>query len=168
MMVWTPEQTGTFLDHAADHPLYALLHLMAFRGLRRGEACGLAWPDLDLAAASPTVRENRVKITYQEIEDGDLKTDAGDDTIPLDSGTVTVLRAHRGRREQGRAEWGQAWRDPGKVFMRGRPRSRRSRCSTGEGRPRLGKPGLPSSPRPLRTRRSSPSSRTHDTFPQAT
>ncbi|GAA2277743.1 hypothetical protein GCM10010402_37870 [Actinomadura luteofluorescens] len=43
---------------------------MAFRGMRRGEACGLAWPDLDLAAASLTVRENRVKITYQEIEEG--------------------------------------------------------------------------------------------------
>lgn len=48
-MVWTPEQTGIFLDHAAGHPLYPLFHLMAFRGLCRGEACGLAWPDLDLA-----------------------------------------------------------------------------------------------------------------------
>ncbi|WP_344907920.1 site-specific integrase [Actinomadura meridiana] len=118
VMVWTPEQTGTFLDHAADHPLYPLLHLMAFRGLRRGEACGLAWPDLDLAGTSLAVRENRVKITYREIEDGDPKSDAGDDTIPLDSGTVTVLEAHRGRQDEAVAEWGQAWQESGKVFTR--------------------------------------------------
>ncbi len=118
VMVWTPEQTGIFLDHAADHPLYPLFHLMAFRGLRRGEACGLAWPDLDLAAASLTVRENRVKITYQEIEDGDPKSDAGEDTIPLDSGTVTVLGTHRRRQDEARAEWGQAWQESGKVFTR--------------------------------------------------
>ncbi|WP_207938833.1 site-specific integrase [Actinomadura darangshiensis] len=118
VMVWTPEQIGIFLDHAADHPLYPLFHLMAFRGLRRGEACGLAWPDLDLAAASLTVRENRVKITYQEIEDGNPKTDAGEDTIPLDSGTVTVLEAHHRRQDEARAEWGQAWQESGKVFTR--------------------------------------------------
>lgn len=114
VMVWTPEQIGIFLDHAAAHPLYPLFHLMAFRGLRRGEACGLAWPDLDLAAASLTVRENRVKITYQEIEDGNPKTDAGEDTIPLDSGTVTVLEAHHRRQDESRAEWGQAWQESGR------------------------------------------------------
>ncbi|WP_412520702.1 site-specific integrase [Actinomadura madurae] len=118
VMVWTPEQTGTFLDHAADHSLYPLLHLMAFRGLRRGEACGLAWPDLDLAGASLAVRENRVKITYREIEDGYPKSDAGEDTIPLDSGTVTVLEAHHRRQDEARAEWGQAWQESGKVFTR--------------------------------------------------
>ena len=37
-MVWTAEQTGQFLDHAVTDPLYPLLHLITFRGLRRGEA----------------------------------------------------------------------------------------------------------------------------------
>ena len=41
-MVWTPEQTGAFLDSAAQDPLYALYHLIALRGLRRGEAVGLS------------------------------------------------------------------------------------------------------------------------------
>ena len=45
VMVWTPEHTGQFLDHThdADDRLYALYHLIAFTGLRRGEACGLHW-----------------------------------------------------------------------------------------------------------------------------
>jgi len=29
------------------HRLYALFHLVALRGLRRGEAAGLQWSDLD-------------------------------------------------------------------------------------------------------------------------
>jgi hypothetical protein len=40
-MVWTPEQTGQFLDFAAADRHYALWHLIALRGLRRGKAIGL-------------------------------------------------------------------------------------------------------------------------------
>ncbi|MFA1540415.1 hypothetical protein [Actinomadura monticuli] len=42
VMVWTPAQTGAFLDFIADERLYALFHLVAFRGLRRAEVAGLA------------------------------------------------------------------------------------------------------------------------------
>jgi integrase len=49
VMVWTPAQAGTFFDAVADDRLYALWHLFCFRGLRRGEACGLRWADTDLA-----------------------------------------------------------------------------------------------------------------------
>ncbi|MER6812704.1 hypothetical protein ABT299_25865 [Spirillospora sp. NPDC000708] len=41
VMAWTAEQTRVLLDRARGHRLYALYHLIAFRGLRRGEACGL-------------------------------------------------------------------------------------------------------------------------------
>ncbi len=35
VMVWTAEQTGTFLDGVAEHRLYPMFHLMVFRGTRR-------------------------------------------------------------------------------------------------------------------------------------
>ncbi|GAA2017863.1 hypothetical protein GCM10009799_52180 [Nocardiopsis rhodophaea] len=41
VMVWTPEQTAHFLDRAGWDRLYALFHLIAMKGLRRGEAVGL-------------------------------------------------------------------------------------------------------------------------------
>ena len=41
-------QTGEFLDAISGEPLFAVFHLIAMRGLRRGEACGLRWDDLDL------------------------------------------------------------------------------------------------------------------------
>jgi hypothetical protein len=40
-MVWTPEQAGQFLDAVDGHRLYPLLHLVVYRGFRRGEVCWL-------------------------------------------------------------------------------------------------------------------------------
>jgi hypothetical protein len=39
--VWTAVQTAEFLRQVRGHRLYALFHLTALRGLRRGEAAGL-------------------------------------------------------------------------------------------------------------------------------
>jgi site-specific recombinase XerD len=50
--VWTPAQTR-FLTAIAGYPLLAVLQLIALRGLRRGEACGVQWSDLDLDAGLP-------------------------------------------------------------------------------------------------------------------
>ncbi|HZV25111.1 MAG TPA: hypothetical protein VFG00_02370 [Acidothermaceae bacterium] len=47
--VWTAAQDGQFLDFAAADDLYAMWHLIGMRGLRRGEAVGLSWEDVDLA-----------------------------------------------------------------------------------------------------------------------
>ena len=52
--VWTPAQLAEFLSAIAGHPMFAAYHLIAMRGLRRGEACGLTWDDLDLDEGSPT------------------------------------------------------------------------------------------------------------------
>jgi integrase len=47
VMVWTPEQTAVFLQAARRHRLHALWRLIATRGLRRGEGCGLRRCDTD-------------------------------------------------------------------------------------------------------------------------
>jgi hypothetical protein len=46
VMVWTPEQTGAFLDHAVVHDpgLYPLLHLIAYRGVRRARLSACSTP----------------------------------------------------------------------------------------------------------------------------
>ena len=43
MAVWTARQTAEFLRSIEGHRLYAAYHLIALRGLRRGEAAGLRW-----------------------------------------------------------------------------------------------------------------------------
>ncbi|MFV0135321.1 tyrosine recombinase XerC [Streptomyces sp. HMX87] len=117
VMVWTPEHTGRFLDHAADDRLYALFHLIAFRGLRRGEACGQKWTDTHLDAGLITVAKQLVVDGWEVYED-DPKTDAGARTIALDADTVEVLRRHRARQDEEREKWGTAWVETGRVFTR--------------------------------------------------
>ena len=53
--VRTAAQTSRFLAQVRGHRLYALFHLVALRGPRRGEAAGLRWSDLDLDAGTLTV-----------------------------------------------------------------------------------------------------------------
>lgn len=115
--VWTPEQTGAFLDTAADDRLYALYHLIAFRGLRRGEAVGLAWSEVSLAGATVTVSWQVVQLGWDTIE-GAPKSDASGRVVALDRATVDVLRAHREQQQREREEAGEAWVDTGRVFTR--------------------------------------------------
>jgi integrase len=115
--VWTPTQTGAFLDHARDDRLYPLFHLVVFRGLRRGEAVGLRWADVDLGGLTVTVTEQIVQLGWQT-ERGAPKTDSGARNIALDADTAAVLRAHRDRQELERKMWGQGWVSTGLVFTR--------------------------------------------------
>ena len=117
VMVWTPEHTGLFLDHIAEDRLYALFHLIAFRGLRRGEACGQRWTDTRLDAGLITVAKQLVVNGWEVYED-DPKTDAGARSIALDSDTVQVLKRHRAQQDKDREKWGSAWVETGRVFTR--------------------------------------------------
>ncbi|TDD62424.1 site-specific integrase [Actinomadura rubrisoli] len=119
VMVWAPEQTGLFLDRATKFRLYALYHLMAFAGIRRGEACGLEWPDVDLDKREVSFRVQIVHITYSDVEETDLKTEDSKDTIPIDTATAQVLRQWRHQQKQEKLAWGrEAWVQSGKVFTR--------------------------------------------------
>jgi integrase len=102
-------RTGAFLHAAAGDRLYPLFHLIAFRGLRRGEACALKWPDIDLDSGLLTVSGNRVQFGW-EVEESDPKSDSSDASVSLDSGTVTVLRAWR--KLQQRSAWHGGWPGP--------------------------------------------------------
>ncbi|MEU6089080.1 site-specific integrase [Streptomyces sp. NPDC047085] len=117
VMVWTPEHTGLFLDHIAEDRLYALFHLIAFRGLRRGEACGQKWTDTHLDAGLITVAKQLVVDGWEVYED-DPKTDAGARTIALDSDTVQALKRHRAQQDKDRKEWESAWVETGRVFTK--------------------------------------------------
>ncbi|MGH3548070.1 MAG: tyrosine-type recombinase/integrase [Pseudonocardiaceae bacterium] len=117
VMVWRPDQLGTFLDTAAGDRLYALFHVIAYRGLRRGEAAGVAWEDVDLDGGVLAVRRQRVQLGWEVIED-DPKSEAGARTVALDASSVAALRTHRRAQLTERMAWGSAWVDSGKVFTR--------------------------------------------------
>ncbi|MEU7661916.1 hypothetical protein AB0B60_26025 [Streptomyces lincolnensis] len=79
-------------------------HLIAFRGLRRGEACAQPWSEINLDDHSLTVSAQLVQDGW-EVETSEPETDSGFRVVALDDDTVNVLKRHR-------EEWGPAWSRP--------------------------------------------------------
>jgi integrase len=113
--VWTAQQTAQFLQLVAGHRLYALFHLVALRGLRRGEAAGLRWADLDLAAGTLTVSGQLQQLGGRLVA-GPPKSEAGWRVVALDRTTIAALRAHYARQQAERAAAGAGWAETGYVF----------------------------------------------------
>jgi integrase len=113
--VWTAAQTAEFLRQVRGHRLYALFHLTALRGLRRGEAAGLRWGDLDLDAGTLTVT-GQLQQLGGRIVAGLPKSDAGRRVIALGKTTIAALREHRLRQQAERAAAGTRWTQTGYVF----------------------------------------------------
>lgn len=115
--VWTPIQVATFLEAHAEHRLYALFHLIAVAGLRRGEGLGLRWEDVDLDRRFIRVQQQLLEAGGR-LSFGPPKTGSGVRTVPLDAATVRVLREHQDQQiaEETRAGTLGLWTSTGLVF----------------------------------------------------
>jgi integrase len=95
--------------------LHALWVLLATTGMRRGEALGLRWSDVDLDAARLRVVQTMIQIG-NKVTISEPKTARGRRPIALDAGTVAVLREHRRRALEDRMLVGPDFEDRGLVF----------------------------------------------------
>jgi integrase len=110
--VWTPAQLAQFLSAIASHPLSPAYHLIAMRGLRRGEACGLRWDDLDLDEGIAYICRQLQQGADGHLRACPLKTESSRRAVALDPETVIVLRALRSRQTRQFAKAGitpQGW-----------------------------------------------------------
>ncbi len=88
---------------------------MLATGLRRGEALGLHWQDVDLDAAVLRVRWTLSR-TSSGLELGEPKTEKSRRTVPLPRSAVAALREHRKRQAEERLAAGPLWERTGLVF----------------------------------------------------
>jgi integrase len=102
MKVWTAEQARDFLlwaeEHRAAH--FIAWRLIAYTGMRRGEAVGLTWSDIDLSASRLTVRRSIGVVTRDHKTRsliGSPKTGRSR-VIDLDGETVAHLKSWRSQR----------------------------------------------------------------------
>lgn len=115
--VWIPSQLSAFLTGTRQHRLHALFRVIAAAGLRRGEALGLHWADVDLDGGAITVR-------WQLVDAGGAprlgppKTKSGARVVPLDAGTIESLQRHRTGQLAEQVAWGEGWTDCGLAFTK--------------------------------------------------
>jgi integrase len=118
VMIWTPDQTIRFLDHARKYTwLFPLFHLIAVKGLRRGEAVGLPWANTRLVDGQIDIHTQVVQLGW-ETHTCTPKSTAGERTITLDATTVRVLRTWKRHQLEAKMALGVQWPETGLVFTR--------------------------------------------------
>jgi integrase len=128
LRVWSADELASFLRLARDDRLIALWHLIATTGMRRGEALGLQWEDVDLDAGRLSIKRTLIQIANYSKDGTDWslgapKTNSGFRLVELDPRTVAALRAHRARQSAERLALGSDYLTNDFVFTRqdGRP-----------------------------------------------
>ena len=114
--VWTPEMAARFLDRTRAHRQYALFHLYTLRGLRRSEALGIRWEDINFQRRTVTLHRQLQRLPGQSLQATALKTTSSTRTVALDINTLSILRAHRNQQAAEAAAAGRRWAHTGFVF----------------------------------------------------
>ena len=94
---WTSEQAQTFILAVQQHRYFGLFLILFCYGLRRGEACGLQWGDIDFLKNEIHIQRQAYYVGHiQKI--GDLKTEESRRILPMPPLIREVLLAERARR----------------------------------------------------------------------
>ncbi|WP_446219370.1 tyrosine-type recombinase/integrase [Micromonospora sp. IBHARD004] len=114
---WSSHEARKFLESARhdEDPLYAAYALVLVTGLRKGEALGLTWEDVDLDAGELTIGRQLQRVRGQLLH-RDTKTQASAATLPLPDICATALGIRKAQRDEARAAAGNAWRETDLVF----------------------------------------------------
>jgi integrase len=97
--VWSIVDLKKFLASERKGRLYPLWLLLITTGMRRGEAMGLRWQDIDLDANTLAIRQTRVQLGYQPLL-STPKTQKGRRLVALDPATTACLADLWDRREE--------------------------------------------------------------------
>lgn len=110
------EEINRILDLAESTPYGPVFLLMAFTGIRRGEAVALKWENVDLDRGVVSIVATAQRLQGKGIVFQPPKSAAGRRGIAIDDGTIDMLRAHRGNQLLLQMELGEAFVDHGLVF----------------------------------------------------
>ncbi|MEZ0357811.1 tyrosine-type recombinase/integrase [Mycobacterium sp. SA01] len=112
---FTRAEAMRFLKTAEATRLYALWAVALAMGLRRGEALGLQWSDVDLDAERITIRRALHRVDGQ-LKLENVKTEGSVAVLPVPRTLVPILTNHRRNQLEERLAAGSAWRATGLVF----------------------------------------------------
>jgi len=114
---WSAGELATFLRHVETDRLGPLFEVIAACGLRRGEALGLRWSDLDFTNRTARIRQTVVDVGGR-LEFSTPKTKSSEASVPLTERAMHALLQWRLGQDIDRQLWGSAYEDHGLVFAR--------------------------------------------------
>lgn len=118
MRVWSAAELANFLEGARDHRLWALWHVYAMTGMRRGEALGLRWADINWERRIIQVRQQVVRDhAHDALIFSPPKTAASRRAITVGASTMDALREQRRHQNEARLA-AKTWTDHDLVFAR--------------------------------------------------
>lgn len=116
--VWSRDEWCAFLQLAKGDTLAPLWYFLAVEGMRRGEALGLRWSDVNwergtvhIAQSVVPDRNDRGRAVIQSR----AKTAAGSRSVRLTTETIAALKEHRDRQAFQRQSVGDRWQDHGLI-----------------------------------------------------
>lgn len=118
-----PDDVRRLFEVAAGTRWEPILAILAFLGVRRGEALGLSWRDVDLDAATVQIRRSLSRVSFDDgtrLVLSPTKTRSSRRLLHLEPVVVDVLRSWRAeqarQRLAGGAGWGRKWAEADLVF----------------------------------------------------
>lgn len=105
---WSAQDVQDFFAAVAEDRLKALWILLATTGMRRGEALGLRWKDLDLDNAELRIIQTLTTARHRPIIQTP-KTKRSRRVLYLDRWTVAELKKHRRRQREEQLKAGPGW-----------------------------------------------------------
>jgi integrase len=114
---WSAAELAAFLRHVETDRLGPLFEVIAACGLRRGEALGLRWSDLDLTNRTVRIRQTVVDVGGR-LQFSTPKTRSSEATVPLTERAVQALLQWRLGQDIDRQAWRDAYEDHDLVFAR--------------------------------------------------
>jgi len=115
LATWDATDMRTFLASVEDDRNAPAYRLLATTGMRRGEALGLRWADVNLDAGRVTINRS-LTVVDSELVWSPPKTARSRRSVSLDPVTVATLKAHRRRQLDERVAAGDAWDDSDLLF----------------------------------------------------
>ena len=112
---WSASEARSFLRVADQHRLGALFTAALLLGVRRGEALGLAWADVDLDRGVLRVRQ-ALQRAGGVLRLGPVKSDGSARFVAMPMPCVEAFRRHRERQDAERVAAGAKWHESGLVF----------------------------------------------------
>lgn len=113
-LVWTAAEARIFLNTSRNNVYWPLWALLLRCGLRRGEALGLRWEDVDLEQGALTVHQSLVVLENRRHIKAP-KTKGSRQQVVMDSDMITWLKEHRTAQQERREHLGDAWQATGLV-----------------------------------------------------